>query len=86
MGHVIGSTLHEKPLLSLNDFTDFNYIFKVGDCFTIEPIVMLFKEDVFQNVIGEGVISIDNLSSQFEITLYIREKGDVKILNKALIN
>ncbi len=86
LGHGIGLSLHERPFMSLNDFSDFNYLFKIGDLFTIEPIVMLFKEDVVQNVIGEGIVGLDNLSSQFEITIYIRGKGDIIILNNALIN
>lgn len=86
LGHGIGRRLHERPFLTFNDFTDFNYLFKEGDLFTIEPIIMMFKEDVIENVIGEGIIGIGNLSSQFEITIYIKGKGDILILNNALIN
>jgi len=86
MGHGVGEMLHEKPLISLSDFSDFHYTFKKGDVFTIEPIVLLYKEEIRENLIGEGLISSGNISSQFEITLYIEDKGKVHILNVALLN
>lgn len=86
MGHGIGAALHEVPFLSLNDFSDFNYIFKKGDVFTIEPIVLLHQDDIHENLIGEGVVDSENISSQFEITLFIEDIGIVHILNAALLN
>lgn len=84
-GHGIGSTLHQGPYLSLNNLSDSSYIFKPGDKFTIEPIILLYEEDVNENIIGEGLVSSGNRSSQFEITLIIDEKGEPIVLNSALL-
>ncbi|MGL1894037.1 MAG: M24 family metallopeptidase [Spirochaetaceae bacterium] len=86
LGHGIGKGLHESPILSLSNLTDFKYKFKKEDFFTIEPIIFLFKDEVYQNSIGEGVISESNVSSQFEISIYIKEQGEVEILNIGLLN
>ena len=86
MGHGIGEELHMRPFISLTDYTDFNYLFKPGDIFTLEPIVFLYKDSVSENILGEGLIESGNCSSQFEITIYIDLLGDVVVLNRALIN
>lgn len=86
MGHGIGHNLHDPPFISLNDFTDFNYKFKVGDIFTLEPILLLKKDNVFENNIGEGIVAKDNVSSQFEITIIINDLNSAYVFNKALIN
>lgn len=85
IGHGIGNELHESPFFSLTDLKDFSYILKVGDIFTLEPIVMLYKEKVETNFLGEGIADESNISSQFEVTICIRGKGDIVVLNKALI-
>ncbi|QEN05889.1 methionyl aminopeptidase [Thiospirochaeta perfilievii] len=86
IGHGIGESLHVSPFISLNDFTDFNYVFKVGDLFTLEPVVLMFKEVITESDSGEGIADITNFSSQFEITIYIDKYGSIVILNKALLN
>lgn len=86
MGHGIGDLLHQKPLISLNDFTDFEYEFKQGDLFTIEPIILLRKDQVYENILGEGITSDHNISSQFEIMIYIQGSNSLKILNEGLLN
>lgn len=85
LGHGIGNTLHDTPFLSLNDFTDFNYVFKRGDKFTLEPIILKHKEFVEESTLGVGFISDNNYSSQFEVTLIIGDNGDVEVLNGALL-
>lgn len=85
VGHGVGSSLHQSPFLSLSDFSDSNYIFKPGDKFTIEPIIMLYEDEVYENIIGEGIISENNLSSQFEVTIIIDQTGKPIVLNDALL-
>lgn len=85
MGHGIGEFLHQKPFISLNDFTDFDYKFKKGDIFTIEPIILLERDKICENIIGEGMCSSGNISSQFEIMIYLEDYNSLKIINEALI-
>ncbi len=86
MGHGIGDQLHERPYLSLTDYTDFDYIFKKGDIFTIEPVVFLYEDSIVENILGEGEIGVNNISSQFEVSIHIRDKGSIEILNIGLLN
>ncbi|MBN2618373.1 MAG: aminopeptidase P family protein [Spirochaetales bacterium] len=86
MGHGIGNTLHEPPFLSLNNLENFNWKFKPGDYFTIEPILFIKKEIPYENILGEGILSENNIASQFEVSVFINEKGEAQILNRALIN
>ncbi len=86
MGHGIGKRLHASPLLSLTNYIDFDYVFKIGDIFTIEPIIFDYPDDVYVNKLNEGVISEGNISSQIEITIYIEKKGGVHILNSGVLN
>lgn len=85
MGHGIGDQLHCRPYMSLSNMDDFSYVFKYGDIFTIEPILFARKDDVIENAIGEGCISSDNRSSQFEVTIFLDSFGRVNILNGALL-
>lgn len=85
MGHGVGSALHESPFLSLNDFSDFNYVLKRDDKFTLEPILLYHKDDLVESEDGVGYISKTNCSSQFEVTIVIGEKGEAVVLNKALL-
>jgi methionyl aminopeptidase len=86
MGHGIGDKLHVRPFLSLTDYSDFDYIFKKGDIFTIEPVIFLHEDEVVENILGEGEIGVNNISSQFEVSIHIRDKGSVEILNIGLLN
>lgn len=85
LGHGIGTSLHDSPFLSLNDFTDFNYILKRGDRFTLEPILLCNKESVCENSFGVGYVSKNNYSSQFEVTLQVGDNGELEVLNGALL-
>lgn len=85
MGHGIGDKLHIRPYMSLSNMDDFDYVFKSGDIFTIEPILFVRKDNVQINMIGEGCISEDNRSSQFEVTVFFDSSGRVNILNGALL-
>lgn len=85
LGHGIGKNLHEPPYLSLTDLDYLEYEFVIGDVFTIEPILFLEPEDVKVNVLGEGIISEGNYSSQFEVTICIDINGDVEVLNRGLL-
>lgn len=84
-GHGIGSELHQRPYISLSDMSDGEYLFKPGDKFTIEPIVLFKEEEVETNIIGEGYISSENFSSQFEITIILDECGEPVVLNPGLL-
>lgn len=86
LGHGVGSGLHVKPFLSLNDFTDFSYIISREDRFTLEPVLLMYKESVSEDENGVGKISSDNVSSQFEVTITFDEKGKLLVLNGALLN
>ena len=72
--------------MSLTNYIDFDYVFKIGDIFTIEPIIFDYPDDVYVNKLNEGVISEGNISSQIEITIYIEKKGGVHILNSGVLN
>lgn len=85
IGHGIGDQLHVKPFISLSYMDDFSYVFKPGDVFTIEPILFARKDEVEVNVLGEGCISNDNRSSQFEVTICFDSSGRPNILNSALL-
>lgn len=85
IGHGIGNNLHKHPYLSLKYYDDYSYTFKKGDYFTIEPIVFLFKDSVKEGDCNQGIISANNASSQFEVSIFIDNNGLVKIINGGLL-
>lgn len=85
IGHGIGSILHWEPYLSLTNYEEFQRIFKPGDIFTLEPIILLYKEKVIENEFGVGKVSCNNLSAQFEVTIIIDDKGMPIVINEGLL-
>lgn len=85
IGHGLGENLHKHPYLSLKYYDDYSYAFKKGDYFTIEPIVFLFKDRVEKGDNNRGLISANNVSSQFEVSICIDNNGLAKIINGGLL-
>lgn len=85
IGHGIGTNLHSKPYLSLTHYEEFKRVFKPGDVFTLEPILLLEKDKVIENSLGVGETSKNTLSAQFEVTVVIDEKGNPIVINEGLL-
>lgn len=84
-GHFIGTKLHLLPDVLCYKNYEYDYKLKVGDCFTIEPILITKKSHIFIDKNDKWTAFAKNaLSSQFENTIMVTDNG-YEILTKNTI-
>ncbi|CDJ44439.1 hypothetical protein ETH_00020890 [Eimeria tenella] len=79
-GHFIGRRLHLPPLVPHSAPNDAKGVFKVGQTFTIEPILTEGSGDIYCWADGWTVCTQDGgRCAQFEHTLLVTEEGAVPL-------